>query len=633
VNNETFLRRTAERRAQQEREQAALAEPVVGVDDDLVPSVEDRITDTDKDMSNLIEKIDIIDAYMKFMGHPRPKIAPGQRESIKVFCPYHEEEHPSASINLDKQVISCHHENAKGFGGDIYELAAIHFGYPMENKEYKKGENFPNLKRDILGAYGYSFVTVPGTKELYPVKEDESKEEKESESPQLTSVPATVEPLFPELNASFEPNWSLFRDPDWRAILPEKTFLRSYMEECTKDACPENYHLFHGLLALGLAAGKYALLQDKDPVHGNLYVCITGRSGSGKSRAARYLKRCLIEAAPYTTSSDLNRGVKMIGSPGSGEVLVDMLRREIVGNPGDENLVEVRALADYPELAALTSRTGRAGSNLKDYITDIYDAPPLISAPSRSHKDSFAKDPFMSLLTSTQPRIIRDLLTQADVDSGFLTRVNFVWGQEKHEDAFDDIEVDLTDPVGYLTSIHNWAREEIAYKQDSKILLTQAFRDEANAVWLKRYEEQVKTDQTGMLTRLKLLYKKLTLLLVINQKQPFATPEVLDQVVPLMDYQVDCYKIATQAIGETDESELVARITEMIRDHERTRKSAGGMTGREMQQRLKRRKNFSMKQLTDVLNQMEQLGLIQGIVAANPGRGRPVGKRYKIKVD
>lgn len=617
--------RAAQRRAEREKQAETRSEIPVAADTDLVPTSEATLSDTDKLTKDLIDKIDIIDAYVTLTGNKPPKVRSGQRESIKIICPFHLEKSESASINLDKQTFACHHEfgAANERGGDIYTLGAIKFGYPLTNKEYQKGENFPNLKRDILGAFGYSFQTVPGTKDLYPIAPEP---EEESEAPQ-SPAQLTVVPIVPELESNFEPDWSVFRSPDWRNVIPEGTFLHSYMEETCKDASPENYHLFHGLIALGLACGKHTLLPGNPAVHGNLFVCLTGRSGIGKSRATHHL-RTVLEAAVPNSADATNHGVKYLGSPGSGEILVDMMIKRILVNPGEEDLMEQRGLTEYKELAALTGRTARGGSTLKDYLITFFDAENIITAQTRAHKDSYAKDPFLSMLTSTQPRIIRDLLTQADIDSGFLTRLNFVWGQEKHEDLFEDVIVDLTHPIGYLKQIHEWA-QGIWTVQKSFLYKHPQFTDEANAVWTKQYDHLVKTDETGMLTRLKLWFKKFTLLMAINERQNLIGPDIIDRVIPLMDYQIDCYKIATQAIGETQESELVSRIMAMVRDHEAIKKNAPGLTGREMQQRLKSRKSFTMKQLTDILNQLEQLGILTGVVTTAGPKGGRTAKRYR----
>ena len=91
------------------------------------------------------------------------------------------------------------------------------------------------------------------------------------------------------------------------------------MKAVTIDDVPEEYHFWHAMMGLGLTVGRDVSLVDNPEVYANLFVCLLGMTGSGKSKAKRYLSNVMHEAAPWDNNQKEPLGVKMIPTPASAE--------------------------------------------------------------------------------------------------------------------------------------------------------------------------------------------------------------------------------------------------------------------------------------------------------------------------
>ena len=271
--------------AKRAREAAAQAS-VVEHDADLVPDLPFERSDADLEMDRVIESIDILDAYRRWCGKMTPKVRGGQREGIQISCPIpgHEDTHPSAWINLDKQLWHC---GACDQGGDKFTIAAYHFGYPVPG--YQEGKNFVDLRAKMAEDYGFRIqVLAGGIRSIIPLEEepegtDDSQPVAEVDTPPVeaegdTSTSpslAVVRPIVAEENDEYE---GVLPSLDWRSIVPGQTFLDEYMQTTSVDDVPEEFHFFNALLALGLAIGRDVTLMDALPIKGNLFRLHVGQN-------------------------------------------------------------------------------------------------------------------------------------------------------------------------------------------------------------------------------------------------------------------------------------------------------------------------------------------------------------------
>lgn len=586
----TFKKKLEERRRREAEQVAAAAIPVATGYEDLAPDVSDgyQRSQEDQALDDVIKRIDIIDGYNRWCGKMRPESRPGQTEGIKISCPVpgHKDSNPSAWINTDKQTWYC----AKcEQGGDVLDIAAFHFNYPVPG--YKDGARFHELRRDMAKSLGWTFIRPPGAKSPIPVAPNEESEESEVEP----SSGATVVSLHDEDD---DVQVIDFPTLDWRSITTPDTFLDIYMNACSRDDVPEEYHFWNGLIALGLAVGRDVTLHDFVPVHGNLFVCLLGNTGDGKSRSYSHLKKLLTGALPHKWDDPNSKGVVHIGSAASAEVLIHSFSKPIPdpANPkATAYYAPVRGLIEFNELSALIGRTQRMGNTLKPALMEFYDAYDEITTVSMTGGKKLASGPFGSAFTTTQPRALKELIGKTDADSGFLNRWIFASGQPKQRIAIGGADVDIRSAVKPLQDIHAWAGfgKRIGWSEEAAARFTEIFH-----TVLQPAKQQ---DDGGFLTRIDLLMKKLILLLAVNEKLEVVPERIVDMAYKMYPYLVSAYAIPAAQMGNTIYYEVMDEIRKHVKNI--TDKNKTGATMRELNQRLSRKK-YPPKVIKDMLDYM-----------------------------
>jgi hypothetical protein len=568
--------------------------------------------EVDQELENAIASIGILEAYAKWCGKSKPNPRQGQVESIKVSCPMpgHADKDPSAWINTDKNVWTC---GKCEDGGDVYDLAAIHFAYPRPG--YKDGETFHKLRIQMAEDFGYVVKKVPGGQIVY--KEDPNATQTEQADQQESPVGVVV-PLHPEHEE--EDELVTYPAIDWRSFVPEDTFLWEYLTACSNDDSPEEYHFWHGLLALGHAAGRNVSLDDNKPVFGNLLVCLLGASGVGKSRSRHWLDHVLSVVLPFQGAGQTPAGVKLVPVPGSGEYLVkafSFMAQDPV-NPKNTWYESVNGIVDFDEMAALMNRANRQGSTLKTTIMGFADTRNEVKIGSLTHKDIIAERPYCSITATTQPRAVRSVLHKGDAGSGFLNRWVFVGGPEKKREVIGGkrsaIGVDLHDAINQLKSVKSWTAKErlIEWDDDAAAKITEFFQTLI-------YPAQ-KKDSSDLLKRLDLLFKKLCLLLTINLKRDTVPLAAVNACIQMSEYLINCYGLLEENIGITQQQEIVTDVLRVMRAVEK--KQSKGASVRDIQRGLAR-KNYGPDQLKKALETMVALDMIELEKPKSGQVGRP----------
>lgn len=625
------------------------------VDDDLIPDVLGDRSEEDLEIDSIIDSIDVLDAYRRWIGKEVNEKTTGQREGVKVSCPNpgHRDSDPSAWLNLDKKTWFC---GGCQEGGDVYDLAAIKFGYPRP--DYKEGKTFHELRQEMAESYGYRFKTVAGTEIIW--REDDGaggtsasdsdagesdrelagREGSEASEPGAGSVSggsepdhegaeekeATVTHLRAEDVPDDEEEEILYPTIDWRKMVPEDTFLWSYMSECSKDDSPEEYHFWHGLLALAHAVGRNVFLDDLKFVYGNMLVCLLGGTGYGKSRSRYWLEEVLEEAVPFQDTGLDTTGCKQVPVPASGENLIAQFQHIAIDpalpKGGPVVRTPVNGIVDYDEFAGLLSRAMRQGSTLKPYVQAFADSKRKISSSSNTGGTFEAYQPFCSITASTQPKAVRALLSKYDAGSGFLNRWVFVGGQRKKRESIggkrSSIHVDLDEPIELLKKVRAWGSMEREVVMD----------DDGYEAWDKWFHKEIEPmqlkDETDLLPRIGLTMKRLLLLFAINEKRTVVGKEDVEKIKPLFEYLVSCYGIINAEIGITQMTEITQ---EILRHIQRLQEQTGrGATARELGQRLKR-KNYSPDLIKKALETLVALDWVD--IDKSKGPGRP-SIRYKV---
>jgi hypothetical protein len=550
--------------------------------DELVLSAEEMQLDAD------IKGIGVVGAYNRWAG--KKQIPVTYRSETKVSCPKpdHPDRNPSAWMNPEKGTWYC---GGCGEGGDLWDIAAYHYGYPVPG--YKSNpDQFRTLRERIALELGYQkYTTSTGTvlsrtppvlEPDPPLPEDEPTVESntveantvEGVTTDESAVPDNVVQLFDVEDEEYAAAvGQKVASIDWRALVPGNTFLRAWMEETTKDTCPEEFHFWTGLMALGFAVGRNRVLQDNPTVVPNIFVCLTGPSGTGKSRAKAHLKRVIAEALPFDPSDQLPIGTKIGGTPGSGEVLVDILGHKI-DDPTDPTNTKkkdwpIRVLFEFDEMATLISRGQRAGSTLKPYLMEAYDAPYSMNTGSRGHGNSFALQPYAQTLTTTQNKSIREVVNNKDDQAGFINRWVFVTGPRKPQRAINTYVTDYTIPAKHLRIIN---ARTIAPREVG-------FTDEA----LEKFEEFYKEvfamkdkaeETTAIFNRIDLLLKKLTLLFAINDNSDTVQLAHVERMKAIYPYLIEVYGVVKMEMS-TPESDLLEQriVGAVVRYYDRHKKA------------------------------------------------------------
>lgn len=662
-NLSRFQQLLAEKRARDAEEAARKAAENPTFDADLVPEEQYQRSEGEKRLDDFVNGIGIIEAYDKWCGKKHDSPRPGQIESIKCQCPNpdHPDEHYSAWFNTRKGVINCRPEGDRGF--DAHDLAAFAFGFPVP--DYKTNGDFPKLRKMMAESFGMHVErTLGGETLVYPEETTETQNDpsrdksaasgqnghsghlasseetgetdisgqtttKSDESAKTDisgtgsgSTPKTSDSNVEQLYEDEESYDIQLPTLDWRSILPgTDTFLDRYMAATVGDEVPEEYHFFNGLLAIGFVSGREVTLASKLPVYGNLFLCHLGKTGAGKSTAARHLKRLMRKALPYDPNDINNQGVVYL-TPSSAEMLIKSFSKP-VPDPADPKKVvyyaTVKGLIDYNEMSSLIGRTSRTGNILKPIMMDFYDMNTEIKTQSLSSGTLIAENPFASCTTTAQPLALRELLRDNDDASGFLNRWVFVAGTPKKITIMGTGAVDLDPAAASLDDLKGWCGSftggaQVTWSQES----LKAMQD-----FFDQYVYPLKNKQdTNIYVRMDLLCMKLALLFSVNKKEKMVTTETVSTVKSMFKYLIACYGITADQMGNTLEHE----ITEAIVYQMRRIGKGDGCTINAIALALKRRK-YSKDLILRNVKALIELGFVEERTSAAGTRGRPT-KRY-----
>jgi hypothetical protein len=607
-----FRSAVEERRKRQAAEAAkASGHPSSGIDD-LIPENTYERSEEDQQLDKIIDSIGIVDAYTRWCGKSTPQVRAGQTEGIKVSCPIpgHLDRDPSAWLNTEKGTWFC---GGCQVGGDAHDLAAYSFGYPVPG--YKEGATFHELRRKMAESYGYTFIKPPGV--THPIAVAPEPEPEEPEEPEGTE--ATVTTLYDESD------WEEIEFPtlDWRSVVQPMTFLDTYLRQTSPDDVPEEYQFWNGLVALGLALGRDVSLYDRLPVFANLFVCLLGNTGDGKSRSFSHLRRLLREALPHKWDDPASKGAHIVLSPASAEVLIHNFSKPIV-DPTNPKVIThyapVRGLVEFNELSQLTGRSQRQGNVMKPTLMEFYDMSPMIGTSSMTGGKKEAHDPFASVFTTTQPRALKELMKKSDADSGFLNRWIFASGKPKQRVAIGGAQIDITPAVKPLQDIQGWVgfgSKQIAWSAEAGDKFTQFFHETLHPAQV--------SDASGFLTRLDLTFKKLVLILTANIKQDVVPVEIVDQVISMFQYLTAAYEIPAAQIGNSTQIEVQETLIYHIKRW--TEQKGSGMTYRELYLRIKHKK-YPPDLVHKMLKILADMGMIDAVATQKGSVGRPT-VRYK----
>lgn len=641
MTNSKFMQRLEERRKAQEA--ATLTSEPAPIPEEyrqFIPDVDDKPTvpPEQQALDDFISILTIVDAYNRWASKGQATVPAGRHDSIKVRCPNpaHPDKNPSAWLNVDKNVYYC---GACSMGGDLWDIAAWHFGFSVPG--YKKDAQTFRLLREKIGE-DFGMVIEKGIAgDTYLVST-----KPEPPVPLAPTQSSTAEAVAPPENSgavSYTPAGAVYstthsqeqedaeqRDDnkgrqhpgiDWRNLVPSNTFLSEYLSATTVDDVPEEFHFWNGLVAVGLSVGTLRTLEDSPEVFGNLYVCLVGGTGTGKSKSNRHLVQTLLEALPYSIDDQPPYGVNYIKGTQSGEYLIKNFQHPIIDpvtNKPTGFWPGIKGCVHFDELADLVGKAGRQGSTLKTTLMELYDGPRHLTSGSLTHGTVRAEQPFGSVVTTTQYASVRQLITRQDDGSGFANRWVYATGVRKRQFSVNRARVDLTRAISKLTGLSSSVR--------SHELVT--WSDEAEKIWDAFYHDTYvpfrdANSNSSIIQRLDLLLKKLFLLFAINEQELTLSKSIVNRVLTLYPYLLETYGRVEQEISATQEGDEVDRTLRSIRELTSKLANGRGPTARELHLVLKRNIS-SLAKLRKILENLVVLGLIEEQkIPPGPKGGRP----------
>lgn len=608
-----FIRRLRESKGQ------PVQVDVPGFDEDLIPDLSSSTAqppDVDPALQAVVEGVDILDAYRRWCGKMEP--TPGsRREGIKISCPNpsHPDTDPSAWINLDKQTWFC---GGCQEGGDKYDIAAWYFGMPVPG--YK--QDFPQLRKKIAESLGYviqrslggqEYIEVPESEESATTSDLEVAPSQTNDSDNVIAFPSALDLSFEQTLA--EKSIRI----DWEEIIPRDTFLWEWMTSCTIDDLPHEYYFWLGLQAIAFAAGNDQLLADFQRIKPNLFVCLYGRTGSGKSRALAPYIELLERALPYDEDpTEIPHGTAILASPASAEALLKMFSRELLDPSTNkvQELVQVRGLLRIEEFASFIARASRSTNPMKETLIELYD----VLGRDMRHKSIsggsvVAREPFCQMVTTTQPAAIHDFLRRTDAHSGFLNRWVFAAGKRRRDRiSYGGAQIDVVKASLMLKTMH------LDFKNAPTV---HELQGSALTEWDSFFQKEIaplhdSTDES-MLSRIDLTLKKLILLFTLNEGQSTPTANIVQRATSLYNYLRQTYMVFSTDISFNEQEECRVAILKAL-------EIAGkdGISLREMRRRTGDK--FPGELLTKTLKLMLDLEEIKEEISDNK-RG-PKTKRY-----
>lgn len=589
----------------------------------------------ESELHQLIKNQPLLKLYRQFIGKGEGRLLGGREQQVSCPHPNHLDKRPSACINIHTNVGYCY---ACDIGFDQFDIYAWNAGYDVPG--YKDDGSFGLLREELGLMLGYHVHRDGPTEVVVPLK---ASTPDEGEPPDYTSPygdpdeepdeddednDAEVISLFGN-----QSNFERFNVPplDFLEIFDERSlFIRPFVETLQRWPFPDVYHGALALMGVGLALGNQLRLSDHPAVRGNLMVCLVGASGVGKTSAILPLTTVLREALPE---------VRVMGIPNSAEVLLDLFCDPIddptfapgSGRPAGYN--EVRGLVKINELASLVSRSGRLGNDTKQRLMDLYDSDEPADDHARANgtdgRKGHAENHFMSLLSTTQPDRIPDLLTMADKAAGFLNRWFFVFGERK--EGVDDVwRPELPDTTALSTalkSIHMWARGRTRIIVDDEA--KERFRQWMNTEFRPHF-------QGDIYGRVDLLFKKLCLLIAADKRDEVVTLETMEQALAFWPYLRATYGGVDESTEvSADRPEEVKVREKLLRVAENLQKSKRPITWNYVRQACGNRWwDRNLGQIDKQWKLMVSNGTLKKLPppAVKP-RGRPPEARYRVEMD
>lgn len=563
----------------------------------------------DDGLRDFVAALDIVDMYRRYCGKMEPNIG-NKRESVMISCPIpgHRDNDPSAWMNLDKNTWFCGGCQKGGDGLDIFLMN--HKG--LQHGERRMGSTFQEAITEIAKDHGFdpaaarSAIHMEAEPDVHPQPAPES--EPPSPGPDVgVKVPGMVPTNIFASGQEFsvfgqqtltgppQPTVTVVNEPEpdpitvqviegqgliepaldddgehyipgdpfpWRDIYADEGFRHAYMQETAiSRILPHEFHACMADQLVGMVAGHNVIKDESDPVYANLYSCMLGPTGVGKSRTLRPALQLLRDEHPYNSLT--GEGTKILDKPGSGEQLITAMERKGLLPIGVEGYLPVEGFLNIDELSDIVARSARKGSTLQPTLIEMYSAASsTMTTSALSSGKHVAECPYLGVVAGTQPDVLPKLLTDDDLASGFLNRFAFYVATRPetppgYDTAKGDPPYTLSESRNRFMDLKAWTNVErrIDFAPGADAVYVDALRSEDLMGYAWR--------GIPILARLELLFKKLILLNCVDVMAPAITGDNIERAKMQIQYFIKSYGFTRKSMESGEHDKCMDRILKL----------------------------------------------------------------------
>lgn len=313
---------------------------------------------------------------------------------------------------------------------------------------------------------------------------------------------------------------------------------------------PVAFHVGVGLTMAGALIGRHVHAQyGTDPLYANLYTLLVGRSGrTRKDTAIKRATRILFDNAANGTKI-IQHGIGIATDVGSSTKLIDMLAR----NPNT-----LLYLTEFTRLMGNARR--QATDTIIPTLMEAFDTPTVMQNNSMANTIE-ALYPYLSIIAATQPDILTETMSGADMNSGFANRWFFVCGNLGHPNPLPPV----LDRAAMGRLLHDIWDAKHSYPTGAAL----AMDADALAVWTDWYltdfhRESPSAEEDAMRARHAVLIQKLALIYAVCDGSRQVREKHLSIGIALVEWMWDQIKRMTPAWGRSLEGQIEERIKAVL---------------------------------------------------------------------
>lgn len=351
---------------------------------------------------------------------------------------------------------------------------------------------------------------------------------------------------------------------------------------------PIAFHVGVGLTMAGALIGRHVYAQyGTDPLYANLYTLLVGRSGrTRKDTAIKRATRVLFDSAPSGTKI-LSHGIGIATDVGSSTKLIDLLAK----HPNT-----LLYLTEFTRLMGNARR--QSTETIIPTLMEAFDTPTIMQNNSMANTIE-ALYPYLSIIAATQPDILADTMSGADMNSGFANRWLFVCGNRGEANPMPPV-LDRA-VVGKL--LHELWASKHSYELGTALRLSPDAETDWRAWYIADFNrESPSAEEDAMRARHAVLIQKIALIYAVAAQSRRVEREHLAIGIALVEWMWDQIKRMTPSWGRSIDGQIEERIKAILEQR-------GAMKRRDVQMRCDSRK-YSGVEFSKVFDAMVKNGTI-----------------------